>query len=159
MKRISSRSTYLYKRVIPALWFGSLVALAIKAAFFSPSEHGISVWYFLSLSSGGVFGFFLMRNTVFDLADEVFDDGDALVVRVGHDKRRIPLAEITNVDYSPMMSPPRVVLTVRGASSLGSEVAFSAPLTVMPFSRSPIVADLVARIDVARRSQAGKQLP
>lgn len=152
MKRISSRSSFLYKRVIPILWFVGLGIFAVDAAFVSLPERGGSFWYFLALAFAGVLGFFFMKMTVFDLADEVFDAGDALVVCVGQDKRRIPLAEITNVKYSPMMSPPRVILALGDPSKFGKEVAFSAPLTFGPFMRSPIVTDLIERIDAARRS-------
>lgn len=87
-----------------------------------------------------------MMITVFDLADEVFDVGNAVIVRVGTNKRLIPLAEVADVKYSPRMSPPRVVLTLKNPSKFGKEVAFSAPLTILPFAKSPMITSLIDRI-------------
>ena len=50
----------------------------------------------------GLFGYFLFKKLIFDLADEVLDDGDSLVVRFGNQEDRIPLSEITNVSCSVM---------------------------------------------------------
>ena len=157
MKRISSRGTFIYKRVIPILWFGGLIAFALNGVFASTPERGVFIWDFIVIVFFGVFGFFFMKMTVLDLVDEVFDAGDALVVRVGKDKQRIPLAEIANVSYSPTMSPPRVVLTIMDASKFSREVVFSPPAIIVPFTKSPIVADLIERIDAARKNGINSQ--
>jgi len=39
-----------------------------------------------------VFAYFIMKKFVFDLVDEVLDDGDALVIRNGHEEQRVPLS-------------------------------------------------------------------
>jgi hypothetical protein len=48
-----------------------------------------------------------MKKLVFNLVDEVFDVGDALLVRCGGREEPIALADIKNVNYFPYMSPPR----------------------------------------------------
>jgi hypothetical protein len=99
-----------------------------------------------------IFGYFVMKKLVFDLADEVFDDGDSLVVRFGSEEERIPLSQIINISYSYMSNPSRVTLTLRTPGRFGKEVTFSPPQEFLPFAKSPIVADLIARTDVARRN-------
>jgi hypothetical protein len=91
-----------------------------------------------------------MKKMVFDLVDEVLDAGDALVVRNRGQEERIAFSDIMNVNYTPFMSPPRVVLSLRRQSIFGNQVAFCAPLRFMPFSTSPIVDELIQRIDAAR---------
>jgi hypothetical protein len=92
-----------------------------------------------------------MKKLVFDLADEVLDDGDSLVVRFGSDQERIPVSQIINVSYSYMSNPVRVTLTLRTPGLFGKEIKFSPPQRFVPFAKSPIVADLIDRIDAARR--------
>jgi hypothetical protein len=99
-----------------------------------------------------VLGYFMMKKFVFDLADEVLDAGDALIVRFGGEQQRIPLSEIINVSYSYMQNPNRVTLTLRTPCQFGKEVSFSPPARFLPFAKSPIVAELIERIDAARRA-------
>jgi len=89
---------------------------------------------------------------VFDLADELFDAGDSLIVRFGTERERVLLAEIINVSYSYMMNPARVSLTLRTPGRFGKEISFSPPQRFVPFAKSPIVANLIDRIDAARRA-------
>src|SRR6516225_2126549 len=60
-----------------------------------------------------------------DLADEVLDAGNALVVRSGGQEERIALSDIKNVNYSPYMSPPQVTLSVRRHTAFGETIASS----------------------------------
>jgi hypothetical protein len=131
MQRISSRSTFFTKRVFPVIWFGFLVFFVAVTLVNKPAR-GLPV--------------------VFDLADEVLDAGDALIVRFGSEQERIPLSEIINVSYVYMTNPPRVTLTLRTLCQFGKEVSFSPPTRFLPFAKSPIVADLIERADAARRA-------
>jgi hypothetical protein len=74
-----------------------------------------------------VFGFWLMKKVIFNLADAVLDVGDALVVRCGGQEERIALSDIKNVNYSPYMSPPQVTLSVRRHTVFGDTVASAHP--------------------------------
>jgi hypothetical protein len=97
------------------------------------------------------FGYFMMKKMVFNLVDEVFDAGDALVVKNGTEQAQIPLADITNVSYAQMMNPPQVTLSLRQLTSFGNKVTFCAPTRLMPFAPSPVIDDLIKRVDAARR--------
>lgn len=100
MERISSRSTFFIKRVFPLIWFGSLALIVIAPLLARKPKGGPPVVFFIMPILMAVFGYFLMKKLVFDLADEVFDAGDALVVRFGSEQERIALSEIINVSYS-----------------------------------------------------------
>ena len=52
------------------------------------SDHFAMVPFIIVPAGMFVFGLYFMRKFVFDLVDEVWDDGDALVVKTrGHDVR------------------------------------------------------------------------
>jgi hypothetical protein len=96
----------------------------------------------------------LLRRLVLDLADEVWDEGDALRVRFGAEEERIELQNIMNISYAGLTNPPRVTLTLRQAGRFGRNVTFS-PIQKLfgPLLRTanPIVTDLIERVDAARR--------
>jgi hypothetical protein len=149
---LSSRATFFYKRVFPAIWFGFLALFVVLPLIFggngrpSPPEP-----FFIIIPAGmAVFGYVIMRRLIFDIVDEVVDLGDALGVRNGKQEERIPLSDITNVNYVPIMNPPRVTLSLRRPGLFGSTVTFCAPAQFMPFSSSPVIDELIARIDAAR---------
>jgi hypothetical protein len=100
-----------------------------------------------------VFGYFIMTKFVFDLVDQVWDDGDVLVVKNRDQTERIALADIKNVNYAAFINPPRVTLSLRRPSVFGDKVTFCAPLRFVPFSTSPIIDELIERVDSARQRQ------
>ena len=150
MRRISSGMTFFYKRIFPIIWFGFL-ALFMAAPFVAPMIGGsTSPMAFLIAPIMMIVGYFSMKKLVFDLVDEVLDDGDALVIKNGHREERVALSDITNVGYSQYMNPPRITLSLRIPSQFGDRVTFCAPVSLLPFSTTPIVDELIKRIDAAR---------
>jgi hypothetical protein len=153
-RRISARNTLFYKRVFPALWIGVMV-LGISLAVAS-GQRGHSVprpALIVPVIALGI-AWFVLRRLVSDLADEVWDEGDALRVRFGHDEERIALTDIVNIGYTVMINPARVTLTLRNPGRFGKEVTFSpvrqgflGPL----LKSSPLVTNLIERVDAARR--------
>lgn len=97
------------------------------------------------------FGYFLMKNLIFNLVDAVWDLGTELLVKNNGRETRIALREIINVSYSALTNPQRVTLTLRQPSIFGKEVTFAAPTVWIPFAKSPIIEDLIHRVDAARR--------
>jgi hypothetical protein len=152
MHRISSKWTFFYKFVFPIFWFGFIV-LFLVITLFVPTRSGQSppIPALIVPIIMFVIGYFLMKKFVFDLADEVWEDGDTLVVKNRGQEQRIAFNEIKNVNYSPMMSPPRVVLSLRRPTVFGDQVAFCAPVRFVPFATSPLIDDLINRIDAARQ--------
>jgi hypothetical protein len=156
MRRISSRMTFFYKRIFPVIWFGFLL-LFIAAPFIVPlvggTTSGSPMAFLLVPAVMMIAGYFMMKKLLFDLVDEVLDAGDALVVRNGPLEDRIALADITNVGYAQFMNPPRVTLSLRHRGMFGDRVSFCAPVSLIAtFSMSPIIEELIKRIDAARTS-------
>jgi hypothetical protein len=155
MERISSRWTFFYKRVFPIFWFGFCVAFFILPLLGIPiSGRSPPGPFFIFPVVMFAVGFLIMRKLIFDLADQVWDDGDSLLVRNRGEELRVALADIKNVNYTPFVSPPRVVLSLRQTTAFGDQIAFCAPVRLVPFASSPVIADLINRVDAARRQQA-----
>ncbi len=155
-ERISSRNTFFLKRVFPVMWFG-FVALflfgGVSAALHGQNQGPVFLVFVVPVAMF-CFGYYLMRHLVFDLADAVYDEGDALRVRFGSEEERIPLANIINIGYGGLSNPPRVTLTLRNGGRFGREITFSPVQRVFgPLIRTsnPIVSDLIERVDAARQ--------
>jgi hypothetical protein len=154
MRRISSTMTFYYKRVFPVVWFGGIVVvigIGVYAAFTTPSASGFGP-FLIVMPIIFFLGFRFMNKFVFDLADEVWDDGGTLLVKSRGQQERIPLSDIKNVSYTSSSNPPRVVLSLRRPTLLGDQIAFCAPVSLMPFSPSPLINELIERVDKARRN-------
>jgi hypothetical protein len=153
--RISSRNIFFFKRVFPLLWFG-FIALFTVAALFAliRAAKPAGVVILIGPVCMTLLGYFLMRRLVFDLADEVYDEGEDLCVRIGDQEARIRLDNIINVSYAGLTNPPRVTLTLRQPSVFGKEVTFVPIQKIFgPLLRlsNPIVSDLIERVDATRR--------
>lgn len=153
MKRISSRMTGFLKRGLPVLLLGLVAAVVGALAL---GSHATPVpWVVLVSLPVIVLAIVavLLKMLVFDLADEVHDAGDHLVVRKGDITERIPLAQIVNLSETVLVNPPRVTLTLRKPGRLGKEIVFSPMAPLLRFGRNPLVAELIERVDAARRAE------
>jgi hypothetical protein len=82
MQRLSSPSTFFYKRVFPVFWFGILALVLAGGVFGTVFAHQHDLWPMLvaplfMLGLGAV----LFRALLFDLVDEVWLEGDRLLVK------------------------------------------------------------------------------
>jgi hypothetical protein len=151
MRRISSKTTFLYKRIFPIFWFGIITLIFISAVLLGVAGgQTVPVQVLIIPLVMAGFGYFFMKRFLFDLVDEVWDDGAQLVVRNRGQEDRIALSDIMNVSYSPLVNPPRVTLMLRKPSIFGTEVSFSAPARFIPFAASPVIEALIRRVDAAR---------
>lgn len=150
MKRISSRSLVFMKTLFPLLWFGILGSVLVSTIASRAYEQSFMVLAMPCLMA--IFGFFLMRKLIWDLADEVYDKGDSLLVRFRGEEEEIPLSAIINVSVAVAMNPPRITLRLAAPGRFGQEIAFSPikPFTFNPFAPNPIAEDLILRVDQAR---------
>jgi hypothetical protein len=142
MRKISSKSTWWNKKAFPAMWFGFLgvfMCVLIPGVTQGQAPAFLLLWP-LGLA---VFGYVLMRELVFSLMDEVWIDGDDIVVRNRGEEDRFPISNIVNVDCSVMTNPERIVLTLRTPSEFGQEIVFSPLSRWWPFSRHPLATELI----------------
>jgi hypothetical protein len=153
-RRISSNTTFIYKRVFPVFWFGFLAMFLFTGVFVQTrvDENTGAFLFFPFLIVPllmAVIGFFVFKYLIFDLADEVIDEGDTLVVTRGRETDRIALKNIINVNHS-YMNPERITLQLRTPSIFGDKVTFCPPTRFWPFTMHPVAVDLIRRIDAKR---------
>jgi hypothetical protein len=132
------------------MWFGFLAFFVLVS--------GLGMWrgnHFDIIFVGvpvlmAAFGYFLFKKLIFDLVDEAWDAGDHLLFKNKGIEERVRLEDIMNVSYSVLTNPPRVTISLRTPSRLGKEITFIPPVSLNPFKKSPIIDDLIQRVDNAR---------
>ena len=158
MRRLSSSSTYFYKRIFPVLWFGFLLVFLAMAwwgtqharTFVQPEQT--VPFLLMPVFMAGV-GFFIYRKLIHDLVDEVWLDGDWLVVKNRDEQRRVALSDVMNVNASTMTNPRRITVMLRTDSRFGRNITFmpASPRGFMSaFKPDPIAAELIERVDALR---------
>lgn len=150
MKKLSSSSTFLMKKVFPITWFGFLALFVILVVTTGAAKANVMLLVLPLLMS--VFGYFLMKSLIWDVMDEVFDYGNYLSVKYRGHEEIIQLSNIINVNVSSQQRPPRVTLQLRTAGEFGKEVSFF-PVTEFsfnPFKKNKLIEELIIRIDNAR---------
>lgn len=156
MRRLSSKTTFFNKRVFPAMWFGfvGLFVTGVAAAAITKREFPPLLFVIVPVLMVA-FGYVILKQLVLDLVDEVWDAGDALIVRNNKQEDRILLSNIMNVSHLTFMNPSRVTLTLRQPCRFGREISFSPPIGIFDmfayFRKHPLVTELIERIDAARR--------
>ena len=144
MTKISSGSIPLQKRVFPTAWFGILGLVVAMTAW-----RGSVIEVLLSLvvtSAMAGAGYLVFRRILWDLADEVYDCEDHLLVRKSGLEERVPIRNLKNVSYT-MSNPPRIVLRLITPGHFGSEIAF-VPVDkrgLLPSSSNAVADDLIER--------------
>ena len=109
---------------------------------------------------GGFFAFVIPGLAWRTLVDEVFDDGDYLVVRSRGEEERIPFSNIEDVSAESNAHWPRIYVKLISSGKFGSKVAFrpkkegAARWNLDPFWLDPIVNDLLVRAQKARSGHA-----
>jgi hypothetical protein len=150
MKKISGGSTFYYKRILPVVLFG--IPLFIVYATFSAAHGPPPLLGLLPLLVLMPAFYLVLRKVVWDLADEVWDGGDHLVVKMGSDSETVALSNIMNVSASTLVNPPRITLRLVNPGRFGREISFSPPRNSLfkPFARNAVADDLIERVHRAR---------
>jgi hypothetical protein len=138
-KRISSRSTFLFKRVYPVIFFGGTALIfAMPLIGLVTVYDAPPVWFLIPAGLLAlVLGWLIMRTVIFGLADEVYDEGDALLVRINGREDRILLPNIAAVRYATWLNPGKVTVTLKQPCSFGAEIAFLPPTRPVCVPRQP----------------------
>jgi hypothetical protein len=154
MTQISSRGTFYYKKVFPAIWFGFIAIFIVTTLLVGAIERNFIFLVMPCIMAA--FGFVLFKKLLWDLADEVYDGGAFLVVRYLGEEDNVPLSNIMNVSASTLVNPPRITLRLAQPGKFGSEIVFSPKtgFTLNPFAKSEVAENLIERVDKARRYRA-----
>lgn len=143
--------TFFNKRVFPVIWFGIPALILLGSSIAAWKGAAVPFQLFVVPTGLAVFGVVILKLLVFDLLDEVWDEGETLVLRNGGQEDRIPLTNIINVSHATFTNPPRIMLSLRHPCRFGTEVTFSPLARLNPFSKDPIAAELIERVEAARQ--------
>jgi len=156
METISSGRTFVMKRVFPVFWFGFLALFLLLVVFTGAFKK--DVLFLVIPLAMALFGLALMRALIWDLADEVKDGGDFLLVRRGRIEERVQLGNVVNVGMSQFTNPPRLSLRLRTAGQLGDEVVFipRGRPRLNPFARNELAEQLLQRVERLRNRGANR---
>jgi len=158
MRRLSSSYTFFYKRVFPVLWVGFVLTVsglqlwAAQHARADASSEPLFPLVLMPLFMVGVM-FLLYRQLLRDLLDEVWLDGDYLVVKNRGEKIRVALSDVMNVNATTMTNPRRVTVMLRTNSRFGRSLTFmpaSPRRFLSAFKPDPIATELIERVDALR---------
>ncbi|KRF01935.1 hypothetical protein ASG87_10540 [Frateuria sp. Soil773] len=158
MQRLSSSLTRFYKRTSPMLWFGflSLFLVFLIWNWVQPDKFGgerpDGMAVLIPLLMAG-FGYVLFRYLIFDLMDEVWLEGDWLMVRNRSAQCRIPLLDVVNVTATSSTSPRRVTVMLRRPSRFGSNFTFMPVASFHLFAAfrpDPVATALTKRVEALR---------
>lgn len=154
MRRLSSAYTVFYKRVLPIVWL-LLPLLSAWLLWNIPAHAQQPRWpaLFPMLLIPAI-GLVLFKKLIFDLVDEVWLDGEQLLVKSRGQQARIALADVVNVNTTSMTNPRRITLMLRTDSRFGRNVSFM-PASPRGFASAfrpdPIAVDLIERVDALRQ--------
>jgi hypothetical protein len=150
LTQISSRWTWWTKKFTPLFVFVGIPSLLLL-----PKDEdfgGIKGYLMLALLF--VVALVCWWFFVADLADEVEDHGDWLLVRRGDVEEKVLLANIMQVKDSGRGDSPRIVLRLVNPGRFGRQIAFmpqqDSGWTFNPFAKTEIGAALIARVEQAR---------
>ena len=145
MRCISSPTTFWNKYAFPAIF------TAILAAFILPPFAVVGVTknlmpFLFYLSALIAVAYVFMSNGL-KLLDEVYDDGDALVMLNGKAQVRVALPNISDIQWSGL----RVKLTLRQPCAFGDRLVFLARRLPLTFSAPPEIDELIERVEDSHR--------
>jgi len=145
--------TVVYKRGFPLVYFGFIAYFIAQVGYTGNVGRDAIFIGFPCLLAVGLF--FLMKKTIWDLADKVEDGGDFLLVSKGGRQERIELANVLKAWPSEVRTnPPRITLRLAKPGIFGEEIAFTPAsngfLTPIPYAKNRIGIDLIERVEQAQ---------
>lgn len=145
---VNTAKTFEVKKAFPAIFY-ALMAVGFLAGIFSRPFNPKFVAIALLMTFGGTV---LMWLLVWDLADEVVDEGGYLRVRKGRIEERVMLRDVVKVSYSGNTNPVRLSLWLHRPNRLGDRVVFIPKGFVWRLSgEHPMAEELRARAERLRK--------
>ncbi len=132
------------------IWFGFLGIFLIISIIGFMTEEKMSIVFFIVPIAMAIFGYFLMKALVFDLMDEVRDEGSYLLIKNKGMEERVYFKNIKNISYTFMTNPDRVTLSLRIPGQFGDEVTFCPKTSPMPFRKNKDILGLIDKVDKAK---------
>jgi hypothetical protein len=144
MSQLSAGHMYLAKWLLPILMFFGVAVWTIATNVPHTEMDFISHGFALCIL--GFFFIYFLKLDIWDLADQVFDGGDFLLVRRGKKQERLLLTDIVSVDVTRQLNVTKIMLRLRTPSLFGEKLAFYPKVSHRLGGKNDIADDLTARI-------------
>ncbi len=130
--RLSSRLTRWYKRLFPVLCIGAPVAwlVAFLWAVRGGAMQGDRGVEAMGMGVAGFAlgaGMLLLQKFSLDPVDEVWLEGEELLVRNKGKEVRVPLREVVKMTPSKWLNPKRLTIALAQPTALGEKIVFILP--------------------------------
>jgi hypothetical protein len=125
--------------------------VAISAVGIVSNEPGQQITLIFLLVLGTVFIF--VSITAWQLADEVLDCGDSILVRKGRKEQRIPLLAIDDIHIDFPSRPPTIAICLKSPGPFGSTIRFLPMNISMLGYSSPVPSELMSRVLQAKAAK------
>lgn len=144
---ISSHWTILYKKIGPtfATCLVSFVVVISLISAISERDFTKLTGTAVALFLGFIAHAFYRSSGILKLADEVWDNGNSLIVVHGTKREEIPITEIRNMMIEWYVSPPSVHFYLRNRASFGPYIKFIPQVVFWRVLRKH-VKDVIERI-------------
>jgi hypothetical protein len=144
MHQISSKSTWWHKKCFPTIWF-TAVGLSFCSSFVDFVRGRESGGFVLIPLALAAVYYLALRSYVFPLMDEVWIDGDDLIVRNRGQEERFPITNITDVKSSLWSKSKNIEIVLEPPSRFGISIRFAPPFRLFSFGTHPIAQELADR--------------
>jgi len=146
MKKISSDRTCLHKKVYPLFMLAvtGIMLLIFVGTMVRDRQLDFLVLGFIGLAIVYVYSEY--RKRAVDLVDEVWDDGDALVLKNGDREERVAISNISKLRYGGLGNAHFVALTLREPCAFGQTIRFVPPRKMYRLFKNPLIVDLAMRV-------------
>lgn len=150
MTRISSPLTIITKRVIPLMILTLIAITLFELGKEFTNKNTVSPDAILQVVAFCLFGVLFLYTSVFPFVDEVWENGDELIVKNKGTEEHIKFSEIININCSDGICGARVTVRLRRSSTSEQEVSFYSKRKLLEFRGNSVVNNLIDKIDASR---------
>jgi|GEM_PF-2512855 len=151
---ISSKLTRFYKHIVPKLWLCLAAMFAINSVMDAVAGNlpaGAVAVAVLIIFGIAALSCFVLRLLNARVADEVWDCGHDLLIRIGATEETIPVRAIDDVKFQRFISPHRATLILSEESVFGTEIVFLPATGGIPYRTPPAIKELQSHVRRARQ--------
>ena len=140
MRKVSASASYL-RNVFPILWFGGFLFVSMNI-FGDPTLSNDGGYAAIAVA---IIGCVLSRMLALKLMDEVYDDGDSLLVRRNGQEQRIYLYQVKKISTNNAW----ISLKTTSEGKIGNKASFVLTPRLFHFTKHPYYIELKKRIGSA----------
>ncbi len=141
-----SGSTFIFKIFFPIIWIGIVFSILITSQEYEFLKNiGIAIFIL-------ILGFFFFKFSAWDLADSVYDNGDFLLFKKGKKEQQVNIKDIISINNAIGGFPERITIYSSINGDIGKKLVFSPPLRLKYFYQSPVIKELINRIENAKNT-------